>query len=91
VKVSNSDGWARDCGECGVIVSGGGHLCSRCRELLTLRATVDDLKARLRAARAALDNFSDAEHGVGLCDDPKCLLCIGWKASSLRNKHWRKS
>ena len=70
---------------------GRANLCEQCEDLPTLCVTVQDLKDRLRAARAALDNFSDAEHGVGLCGSPKCLLCSGWYATSLRTKNWRKS
>lgn len=86
MKVTQDDGWVRDCGECGIIVASGERLCSRCRELRTLRATVADLKARLKVQTY---HHYDIEWCAG-CNDPKCRPCLCRRARNLRLKKWRK-
>lgn len=78
MKVTQDDCWDRACEECGVIVNGE-KLCKRCFELLTLRVTVRDLKARLRSIRK--HSFSPAVM------DARASIQI---EADLRLKNWRK-
>ena len=69
MKVSNSDGWARDCGECGVITANG--TCTQCRkgtsplkvalrERDEARAEAARLREALEILLSKLDDHSEA-------------------------------
>lgn len=51
---------ARDCCDCGVIVASGDLRCRRCAELRKRRAEIRDLRARLDAALAQVEELREA-------------------------------
>ena len=59
------------------------------RQALVLRAQVADLKARLKAARRA-DDYGlcmKQRRNVAACS---CPDCIGYRATDLRVRNWRR-
>lgn len=61
------------------------------KEVLRLQRRDRDLKARLKAAAGALADCEDFDHATGCCDaGAECPVCLGYAATTLSVRNWRK-